>query len=304
MLVRKVLEGKEDFVSGEYRVFGGPRQWFLSDATGCIPFHTADIDTVAGSYSPSINDVVRADLFLEYSDDNLKVIGRVKPLNAPSQPLLNLMHPAVTYPSLVEELARYIQEMKFTPLKDFVNSLLLEDEVALGLVRARASFDHHHPEQGGLLRHVVEMAKAALEQDFWLKPSAYERELLLVAVIIHDIGKVDADILSRKKKAFSRKHHKEIGKELVKQPLKQLELDSPHVARDLRAIIHDVLGKYKTSQTKVGRLLQGLDQDSAYRDGDLLSFKDTPAHVSKAHLNGKPGPGRTYYRLRHLTVIK
>lgn len=306
MLLREIIENKADMVTGEFRVFGTQRQWYLSDSTGVIPFTPKNFDTGIGQYTPAIDDVVMGSLLIDYDDNGkaVEVAGRVEPLDVPSSPLLVLAHPAVTYPDLTEELAGYIRNMRYKHLQRFLDALLLQDEVALGLVRARASRDQHHPEEGGLLRHVTEMARRALTHELFLEPDQYERELLLVAVVVHDIGKAHAGRLSKGRGAKPHKGHKEVGKDLIKRPLEWLQEENPAMAQDLRAVFKDILGKCRTFETKVGLLLQFLDQASAFSDADKLAFDGLPASTSRAHLGGKPGAGRTYYRVRHLKVIK
>jgi hypothetical protein len=306
MLIREIIENKADMISGEFRVFGTPRQWYLSDSTGVIPFTPKNFDTGAGMYAPHIDDVVGACLLIDYGDDGeaVEIVGRVEPLDVPTSPLLVLPQPVVTYPDLAEELAGYISNMRYEHLRNFLDALLLQDEVALGLVRARASRDQHHPEEGGLLRHVTEMARRTLKHELYPEPSEYERELLLVAVIVHDIGKAQAGFLSKRRATKQHKGHKDIGKDLIKRPLALLKEENPAMAEDLRAVLTDILGKCRTFETKVGLLLQALDQASAFRDADKQAFDGLPASTRRAHLSGKPGAGRTYYRVRHLTVIK
>ncbi len=129
-------------------------------------------------------------------------------------------------------------------------------------------------------------------------------ELLLVAVLVHDIGKANAGFLSRQKKSTRKKGHKALGKELVESPMQELELTSPEMAQDLRVVLKDVLGTSRTSATKAGRLLHGLDHDFSFKDASSESLKGTAPNAKWGHLKGKPGPGRSYYRVRHLTVVK
>jgi hypothetical protein len=306
MLVREIIENRADMISGEFRVFGTPKQWYLSDATGVLPIKAANFDTGVGMYKPHVDDMVAACLLLDYDDNGeaVEVVGRVEPLDVPTSPLLALAHPAVTYPDLTEELAGYIRNMRYKHLQRFLDALLLQDEVALGLVRARASRDQHHPEEGGLLRHVTEMARRALTHELFLEPDQYERELLLVAVVVHDIGKAHAGRLSKGRGAKPHKGHKEVGKDLIKRPLEWLREENPAMAEDLSTVLRDIMGGCRTFETKVGLLLQFLDQASAFSDSDKQAFEGLPASTRRAHLGGKPGAGRTYYRVRHLKVIK
>src|SRR5699024_2481095 len=58
-------------------------------------------------------------------------------------------------------LVRFIDHLPKTPLKTFVNNVLIDPEIAQHFLTSKASMRHHHNESGGLLIHSVEVLKLA-----------------------------------------------------------------------------------------------------------------------------------------------
>ncbi len=74
-------------------------------------------------------------------------------------------------------------------LVEFVRAIFTDKELCDKLKRAPAASMMHHAYIGGLLEHTVSMAEAAVK--LCEHYTALNRDLLLVGVLIHDIGKVD-----------------------------------------------------------------------------------------------------------------
>jgi len=74
-------------------------------------------------------------------------------------------------------------------LKEFVRAIFTDKELCDKLKRAPAASAMHHAYIGGLLEHTLSMAEAAVK--VCEHYTALNRDLMLVGVLIHDIGKVD-----------------------------------------------------------------------------------------------------------------
>jgi 3'-5' exoribonuclease len=74
-------------------------------------------------------------------------------------------------------------------LRALVEAFLMDDEFVRKFTAAPAGIKNHHAYVGGLLEHVVNLLEAA-GRIAPLYPQI-DRELLLVGVFLHDIGKID-----------------------------------------------------------------------------------------------------------------
>ncbi len=89
--------------------------------------------------------------------------------------------------SQLEELV--FKELTYAPWKTFVKSVLNDATIREKLLMASAAKSVHHAYIGGLLEHTLSVAKLCIkisEHYFEL-----DKELLLVAAIFHDIGKIE-----------------------------------------------------------------------------------------------------------------
>lgn len=73
-------------------------------------------------------------------------------------------------------------------LRALVECFLIDDELMRGYCQAPAGVRNHHAYRGGLLEHVVTMLEAA-DRLLPLYPEV-NRDLLLMGIFLHDIGKV------------------------------------------------------------------------------------------------------------------
>ncbi|MEQ1766100.1 MAG: HD domain-containing protein, partial [Methylotenera sp.] len=77
--------------------------------------------------------------------------------------------------------------IKSPTLGNFVDSIFADDAIALAFLQVPASIKYHHNEMGGLLAHSVEAAETTANQTY---ASSDERDITVVAALLHDIGKV------------------------------------------------------------------------------------------------------------------
>ena len=89
---------------------------------------------------------------------------------------------------LEAELATLLGTIRSAPLASLVAEILADKELMQAVARTPAGVKHHHAYAGGLLDHVVNLLRLA-DRVAPLYP-ALDRDLLLVGVLVHDIGKV------------------------------------------------------------------------------------------------------------------
>ena len=88
---------------------------------------------------------------------------------------------------LEAELATILATIRTVPLKALVDEILADGPLMEAFRRTPAGVKHHHAYAGGLLDHVVNLLRLA-DRVAPLYP-ALDRDLLLVGVLVHDIGK-------------------------------------------------------------------------------------------------------------------
>ncbi|MCE9632449.1 MAG: HD domain-containing protein [Planctomycetia bacterium] len=88
---------------------------------------------------------------------------------------------------LEAELATILGTIRAVPLKALADEILADGPLMEAFRRTPAGVKHHHAYAGGLLDHVVNLLRLA-DRVAPLYP-ALDRDLLLVGVLVHDIGK-------------------------------------------------------------------------------------------------------------------
>jgi 3'-5' exoribonuclease len=89
---------------------------------------------------------------------------------------------------LQAELAAILGTIGSAPLKALADEILADQALMTAFARTPAGVKHHHAYAGGLLDHVVNLLRLA-DRVAPLYP-ALDRDLLLVGVLVHDIGKI------------------------------------------------------------------------------------------------------------------
>src|SRR6266446_1166407 len=99
-----------------------------------------------------------------------------------------LPHTEQDVSKLLERLRTILRKLSNPHLKALVECFLMDDEFVAGFCQAPAGVRNHHAYLGGLLEHVVTLLDGA-ERLLPLYPDL-DRDLLLVGVFLHDVGKV------------------------------------------------------------------------------------------------------------------
>lgn len=125
---------------------------------------------------------------------------------------------------LAGELARLLGDIRSAPLRRLVDAVLADAELMAAFKRSPAGVKQHHAYAGGLLEHVVNLLHLA---DLVApRYPAVDRDLLLVGVLLHDIGKT---LELESERGFSYTDagqllgHVLLGLELVDEKIRQVE---------------------------------------------------------------------------------
>lgn len=89
---------------------------------------------------------------------------------------------------LFEKLRSILLKLRNPHLRALVECFLMDEELMRGFCQAPAGVRNHHAYLGGLLEHVVSLLDAA-DRVLPVYPNL-DRDLLLVGIFLHDIGKV------------------------------------------------------------------------------------------------------------------
>jgi 3'-5' exoribonuclease len=99
-----------------------------------------------------------------------------------------LPHTDQSIPKLMERLKGYLLRLGSPHLRALAECFLMDDDFVRGFTTCPAGVKLHHAYVGGLLEHVVAMMDAA-DRLLPLYPGV-DRDLLLMGVFLHDVGKV------------------------------------------------------------------------------------------------------------------
>jgi len=116
----------------------------------------------------------------------IAAIGRVDPRSVDESQFLVLSSADIE--RLAAEMASILGTIRSQPLHALAHEVLADEPLMRAYKRSPAGIKHHHAYAGGLLDHVVNLLRLA-DRVAPLYP-ALDRDLLLVGVLFHDIGKI------------------------------------------------------------------------------------------------------------------
>jgi 3'-5' exoribonuclease len=194
------------------------------------------------------------------------------------------------------------------PLADLAAALLDDPDLVTRLVRTPAGVKHHHAYAGGLLDHVVNLMRLAdAVAPFYL---ALDRDLLLVGVLVHDIGKID-ELESEKGFSYTDRGqllgHVLLGLEIVEAKIRGIEsrLGRPFDAETATRVKHMIAshhGAYEFGAPKLPMTLEALalhhlDHLDAKMAG-AIQLLSNEASMDGGWTQYQAGLGRKFFRGR------
>jgi 3'-5' exoribonuclease len=191
-------------------------------------------------------------------------------------------------------LLDFIDGIQTTSLKGFVKSVFAEEDVLEKFLIVPASYNHHHPEQGGLLRHSMEVVEIIGQHSF---DSTSVRELAMVAGLLHDIGKIRTHDINGHMTALGLQvGHEYMTLEICAEALKKLDQSWSIGANLLRhcwtcGTFNSRIGYQPNSS--IALIVKNADQLSVQRDYERQAFKAS-----------KPIKGMHFHSLGRFQKIK
>jgi len=167
-------------------------------------------------------------------------------------------------PSLLPRLKYLFDAIQSKSLRKFVATVLTEQTIGYRYLQCPASLRHHHAYAGGLLAHSIEVAEQILKNAEF---NVQERDLGIVAGLLHDIGKVLTLTPQGSRTALGKVvDHDELTLEICAPALKILDTENSFNAMMLRHLwtCASPNARYGyQAVTPIARVLQLADNSSA-----------------------------------------
>ncbi len=162
----------------------------VRDRTGAIEARYWNVgEEVARTFNEGDYVQLRGKVQLFQGASQIIMTG-VEPYAGPSVDPDEFLPPSVAdAEKLIARLREILRSIKDAHLRALADCFLIDDALFQKFTKAPAGMRNHHAYHGGLLEHVVTMLTAA-DRIVDLYP-AVDRDLLLLGIFLHDIGKVD-----------------------------------------------------------------------------------------------------------------
>ena len=181
------------------------------------------------------------------------------------------------------DLLSLIDDFKRPEIRAFAQSLLFNDDLMKSWFSIPASKQHHHSFPGGLMVHSLEVANF-VKRDllaFGDEVSREEREITVLAALLHDIGKTQT---------LANDAHTELGRLVDHEKLTLLVLAEPLSRLKAQwskgAIALQYLLTWKTCDGFCkfigGEMIKNADQTSTKRSLRIMGFSDKPDYYTYA----------------------
>jgi 3'-5' exoribonuclease len=165
--------------------------------------------------------------------------------------------------SAMWEIANNISE---PCLADFLSHVLLQSNIGIRFIQCPASLNHHHNYAGGLIEHSVEVAEKFANET---ARTQRDRDLAVVAALLHDIGKTQTLTSDLQRSALGGSvDHDHLTLEICAPALKVLAAKHQGFANHLRHVWTCATpgARYGfKAKTAIARELQKYDSQSAAR---------------------------------------
>jgi 3'-5' exoribonuclease len=209
---------------------------------------------------------------------------------------------------LEAELAAMLDSIRSAPLKALADEILADQPLMEAFKRTPAGVKHHHAYAGGLLDHVVNLLRLA-DRVAPLYP-ALDRDLLLVGVLVHDIGKI-RELESLQGFSYTDEGqllgHVLLGLDIVDAKIRSIEARTgqrfaPETAVRVKHMIASHHGQYEFGSPKLPMTLEAvalhhLDHLDAKMAGTIQLLQNE-ATAEDGWTQYQPSQGRKFFRGR------
>lgn len=190
----------------------------------------------------------------------------------------------------IQRLIAIRESIQSRALGNFLDTIFSDETIALPFLQVPASIKYHHNFPGGLLEHSLEVVTTTKNQAY---ENDFEREIAIVAALLHDIGKVRTYLSNMKTSILGKMvSHDALTLEICAPALKELDKEWEDAANTLRHVWTCVSpgSKYGFERNcKIANIIQYADRLSADKsDAEKAFFVNEKA-------NGFAWLGTKYY---------
>lgn len=204
--------------------------------------------------------------------------------------ILSLPRKLAANPNWLDRLINLRESITSTALGKFIDMLFSDNDIALAFIQVPASKNFHHNHLGGLLAHSVEVAEITGQQSY---KNNDEREIAVVAALLHDIGKVRTlkpDISTTQLGKMVA--HDDLTLEICASALKELDKTWPEASYTMRHVwtCASSGAKYGFERNcSIANIIQFADRQSVDR------FNESHAFESNNKIDGLAWNGSKYF---------
>jgi len=177
-------------------------------------------------------------------------------------------------PELLPRLDRVVNFIATPQLKRFINSLFLDQQLTQLFLSVPASMKHHHSHEAGLLLHSIECAEIVMHS---FPVAGVEKEIGVIAALLHDIAKIRVMTTSHKKTTLGYVvGHDQLTLEVLAPFLRGLDHDWPDGATALRYLLTRKNTNHSMPLLPVSEAVQAADRISSALDARNMAYANAP----------------------------
>jgi 23S rRNA maturation-related 3'-5' exoribonuclease YhaM len=260
----------------------------LEDATGSLKVYLWGEESTC---AVSDMDLVTATCSMRRFNDEwiADIVNVEKYTGTPENPLDLIPDSFCPKPELLVELRNLVDTLSHNGIRQFVISVLTDDEILLPFVRLPASKNHHHAQSGGLLEQSL---GSAIKVADVMGKDHEQTELAIVGALFHDVAKVRT--LAAEGKLTPTGYligHDFMTLEVLAPHFKALDKIYPDIAIALRYIWSWNINPKKSSKssiscTALAEIVTGIDRFDTALQVDKEAFQDKPEWQNSTKYKG------------------
>ena len=162
----------------------------LADQTGTIPAKMWNLNEATAARLPDLGPVRARGRVDSYQGANQALIDDIQWVELTADEAAELLpHSPYDVDEMFAEFVKILGRVKNPHLRALIDAFLADEDIMNRFRTAPAAMNMHHPYLGGLLEHTLSVAKLAV--DALSRYEIIDMDLLLTAVLLHDIGKLE-----------------------------------------------------------------------------------------------------------------